>query len=115
MVELGTAEGARRVRLVPSSAVADTLLMPADVRVLRIAGSTARPVAHVSRFVGDRAAYAFVGVPAAGIELELEGASQAPLELYEVRPSVVEGGPARPPWAVPSQEGDLTLVAAAEG
>lgn len=115
VVELGTAEGARRVRLVPSSAVADTLLMPADVRVLRIAGSTARPVAHVSRFVGDRAAYAFVGVPAAGIELELEGASQAPLELYEVRPSVVEGGPARPPWAVPSQEGDLTLVAAAGG
>ncbi len=115
VVELGTAEGARKVRLVPSSAVADTLLLPARVRVLRIAGSTAQPVAHVSRFVGGRAAYAFVGVPATGIELELEGASVTPLELYEVRPSVVEGGPVRPSWAVPSQEGDLTLVAAAGG
>lgn len=112
--ELGVIDGVRKVRLVPSSHEADTLLLPSTVRVRRIAGTDARPIAHGSRFLGDRAAYVFVGVTPAGIELELEPDAGA-VELYEVRPSVPLGGPTRPSWAVPSQEGDLTLVAASKG
>lgn len=124
VLETAPAAGGRRVRarLASARGAGSVLLLlapGAEVAAARMEGVEIPPPApRARRYYGGRVVYGCTTVPPGGVELELTLRGAAPVEavVLDVAPGLPPGGAAlqaaRPPDAVPSQEGDVSVVSA---